>query len=133
MKMPTGHTLFETTRTRRTPRRNSIPSRGFYCCRGLGFFAVGNSAKAADVAADVYENNIEVVTNAEAIGRFRSITDPELFEIEYWSLEQAKLGSAKEAALARQVVAITGAGGAIGQATARGFPCGGGRGRSAGY
>jgi len=88
---------------------------------GLGFFAVGNSAKAADVAADVYENNIEVITNAEAIGRFRSITDPELFEIEYWSLEQAKLGSAKEAALARQVVAITGAGGAIGQATARAF------------
>lgn len=88
---------------------------------GLGFFAVGNSAKAADVAADIYENNIDVITNAEAIGRFRSITDPELFEIEYWSLEQAKLGNAKEAALARQVVAITGAGGAIGQAIAKAF------------
>jgi len=88
---------------------------------GLGFFAVGNSAKAADIAADVYENNVEVITGAEAIGRFRSITDPEQFEIEYWSLEQAKLGSAKEAPLARQVVAITGAGGAIGQATARAF------------
>lgn len=88
---------------------------------GLGFFAVGNSAKAAEVAADIYENNIDVITDAEAIGRFRSITDPELFEIEYWSLEQAKLGNAKEAALARQVVVITGAGGAIGQATARAF------------
>lgn len=88
---------------------------------GLGFFAVGNSAKAADIAADVYKNNVEVITDAEAIGRFASITDAEQFEIEYWSLEQAKLGSAKEPALARQVVAITGAGGAIGQATARAF------------
>lgn len=88
---------------------------------GLGFFAAGNSAKAADLAADLYENNVEVITAAEGIGRFRSIRDSDQFEIEYWSLEQAKLGNAKEAALARQVVAITGAGGAIGQATARAF------------
>jgi len=88
---------------------------------GLGFFAVGNSAKAADLAADLYENNVAVITAAEGIGRFRSIRDSDQFEIEYWSLEQAKLGNAKEADLARQVVAITGAGGAIGQATARAF------------
>ncbi|MDE0779947.1 MAG: bifunctional aldolase/short-chain dehydrogenase [Alphaproteobacteria bacterium] len=88
---------------------------------GFGFFAVGSSAKAADQAADLYENNVAVITAAEGIGRFRSITDHDMFEIEYWSLEQAKLGNAKEAALARQVVAITGAGGAIGQATARAF------------
>lgn len=92
---------------------------------GLGFFAVGNSAKAADLAADLYENNVEVITAAEGIGRFRSIRDSDQFEIEYWSLEQAKLGNAKEAALARQVVAITGAGGAIGQATARAFQAAG--------
>lgn len=88
---------------------------------GLGFFAVGNSAKAADLAADLYENNVAVITAAEGIGRFRSIRDSDQFEIEYWSLEQAKLGNAKEADLARQVVAITGAGGVIGQATARAF------------
>jgi len=88
---------------------------------GLGFFAVGNSARATDIAADVYENNVEVITAAEGIGKFRSISEPDTFEIEYWSLEQAKLGSAKEAPLARQVAVITGAGGAIGQATARAF------------
>ncbi len=87
----------------------------------VGFFAVGANAKAADIAADLYENNIQVITDAEAIGRFRSISDADMFDIEYWSLEQAKLGSAKEKALARQVVAITGAGGAIGQAIARAF------------
>jgi rhamnose utilization protein RhaD (predicted bifunctional aldolase and dehydrogenase)/NAD(P)-dependent dehydrogenase (short-subunit alcohol dehydrogenase family) len=88
---------------------------------GLGFFAVGNSAKAADIAADVYANNVEVITDAEAIGRFRSISEADMFDIEHWSLEQAKLGGAKEAPLARRVAVITGAGGAIGQATARAF------------
>jgi rhamnose utilization protein RhaD (predicted bifunctional aldolase and dehydrogenase)/NAD(P)-dependent dehydrogenase (short-subunit alcohol dehydrogenase family) len=88
---------------------------------GLGFFAAGVNAKAAGVAADVYENNIIVITDAEAIGRFRSISEADTFDIEHWSLEQAKLGSAKEKPLARQIVMITGAGGAIGQATARAF------------
>jgi NAD(P)-dependent dehydrogenase (short-subunit alcohol dehydrogenase family) len=44
-----------------------------------------------------------------------------MFDIEYWSLEQAKLGKGVEKPLARQIVAITGAGGAIGSATARAF------------
>jgi NAD(P)-dependent dehydrogenase (short-subunit alcohol dehydrogenase family) len=48
-----------------------------------------------------------------------------MFDVEYWSLEQAKLGSAKELPLAGQVAAITGAGGAIGAATARAFAAGG--------
>ncbi|MBT5569676.1 MAG: bifunctional aldolase/short-chain dehydrogenase [Alphaproteobacteria bacterium] len=105
----------------RDPKTQLDPVPRVLLVPGLGFFAVGNSAKAADVAADLYENNVDVITAAEGIGRFRSITDHDMFDIEYWSLEQAKLGSGKEAPLSRQVVAITGAGGAIGQATARAF------------
>ncbi len=103
------------------PRKALDPAPRILLAPGLGFFAAGVSAAAADIAADVYENNIEVITDAEAIGRFRSITEAQMFEIEYWSLEQAKLGSAAEKPLARQVVAITGAGGAIGRATAVAF------------
>ena len=44
-----------------------------------------------------------------------------MFDIEYWSLEQAKLGKGAERPMARQIVAITGAGGAIGAAAARAF------------
>ncbi|HLZ82371.1 MAG TPA: SDR family oxidoreductase, partial [Caulobacteraceae bacterium] len=44
-----------------------------------------------------------------------------LFEMEYWSLEQAKLGKTAERRLERHVVAISGAGGAIGAAIARAF------------
>src|SRR2546430_17099027 len=39
----------------------------------------------------------------------------------YWSLEQAKLGSAVEKPLAGQVALVTGGAGAIGLATARAF------------
>tara|TARA_R110002110_G_scaffold376568_1_gene586478 strand:- start:53391 stop:55436 length:2046 start_codon:yes stop_codon:yes gene_type:complete len=107
------------------PRTPLDPAPRVLLVPGLGFFAAGVSAKAADVAADVYENNIAVITDAEAIGRFRSISEADTFDIEHWSLEQAKLGSAREKPLARQVVAITGAGGAIGQATARAFAAAG--------
>ncbi len=107
------------------PRTPLDPAPRVLLVPGLGFFAAGVSAKAADVAADVYENNITVITDAEAIGRFRSISEADTFDIEHWSLEQAKLGSAAEKPLSRQIVAITGAGGAIGQATARAFAAAG--------
>lgn len=88
---------------------------------GLGLFGAGINAKAAGIAADLAETTVEVVSNAEAIGRFESIPDPDLFDIEYWSLEQAKLGKGGEKPLARQVLAVTGGAGAIGQAVAAAF------------
>jgi NAD(P)-dependent dehydrogenase (short-subunit alcohol dehydrogenase family) len=42
-----------------------------------------------------------------------------MFDVEYWSLEQAKLGKAAEKPLARQVAVVTGGGSGIGAATAR--------------
>ena len=62
-----------------------------------------------------------VVYNAELTGRFKSISEAEMFDVEYWPLEQAKLGARKEPPLAGQIVAITGAAGAIGAATATAF------------
>jgi rhamnose utilization protein RhaD (predicted bifunctional aldolase and dehydrogenase)/NAD(P)-dependent dehydrogenase (short-subunit alcohol dehydrogenase family) len=88
---------------------------------GLGLLGLGRSKKEARVAADLAEAAVEGITNAEAIGRFESIGEADLFDMEYWSLEQAKLGSAKELPLAGQVAVITGAAGAIGAATARTF------------
>jgi rhamnose utilization protein RhaD (predicted bifunctional aldolase and dehydrogenase)/NAD(P)-dependent dehydrogenase (short-subunit alcohol dehydrogenase family) len=86
---------------------------------GLGLFGLGRSRKDARVAADLAESAVETITDAEAIGRFESISEAEMFDMEYWSLEQAKLGSAPEKPLAGQVAAVTGAGGAIGAATAK--------------
>jgi rhamnose utilization protein RhaD (predicted bifunctional aldolase and dehydrogenase)/NAD(P)-dependent dehydrogenase (short-subunit alcohol dehydrogenase family) len=88
---------------------------------GLGLFGMGTNAKAAGIAADLAEAAAETITNAEAIGRFESISEAEMFDCEYWPLEQAKLGAAKPLPLAGQVAVITGGAGAIGAATAFAF------------
>jgi rhamnose utilization protein RhaD (predicted bifunctional aldolase and dehydrogenase)/NAD(P)-dependent dehydrogenase (short-subunit alcohol dehydrogenase family) len=92
---------------------------------GLGLFGLGRSKKDARVAADLAECAAETITDAEAIGRFESISEDEMFDMEYWSLEQAKLGAAKELPLAGQIAVITGAGGTIGTATAKAFAAAG--------
>jgi len=86
---------------------------------GLGLFGLGRSARDAAVAADLAESWVATVTDAEAVGTFQSLTEAQLFEMEYWSLEQAKLGSAVEKPLAGQVALVTGGAGTIGLATAR--------------
>ncbi len=74
---------------------------------------------------------VEAITDAEATGHFESISEADMFDVEYWPLEQAKLGSVREGPLAGQIAAITGAAGAIGAATAQSFRRGRGRGRAA--
>jgi rhamnose utilization protein RhaD (predicted bifunctional aldolase and dehydrogenase)/NAD(P)-dependent dehydrogenase (short-subunit alcohol dehydrogenase family) len=88
---------------------------------GVGLFGVGSDAKSAHIAADLAETTIDVTTNAEVVGRFDSISKYDQFEIEYWSLEQAKLSKGAEKPLARQVAVVTGAGGTIGRAIAAAF------------
>jgi rhamnose utilization protein RhaD (predicted bifunctional aldolase and dehydrogenase)/NAD(P)-dependent dehydrogenase (short-subunit alcohol dehydrogenase family) len=92
---------------------------------GLGLFGLGRAKKEAHVAADLAEAAIETITGAESIGRFESIGEFEMFECEYWSLEQAKLGARVEQPLAGQVAVITGAGSGIGAATAKAFAAAG--------
>ena len=86
---------------------------------GLGLFGLGGTARDARAAADLALSTIETVTDAEAVGRFQSISEAELFDMEYWSLEQAKLGQATAAPLSGQIAVVTGGAGAIGLATAR--------------
>jgi rhamnose utilization protein RhaD (predicted bifunctional aldolase and dehydrogenase)/NAD(P)-dependent dehydrogenase (short-subunit alcohol dehydrogenase family) len=88
---------------------------------GVGLFGAAASHKDAAIAADIYETNIAVIGAAEAAGRYESIGEADIFDMEYWSLEQAKLGKAKEKPLARRIVAVTGGGSGIGAAAARAF------------
>ncbi|MGE0036142.1 MAG: bifunctional aldolase/short-chain dehydrogenase [Xanthobacteraceae bacterium] len=92
---------------------------------GLGLFGLGRSLKDARIAADLAESAIETITDAEAIGRFESISEADMFDMEYWSLEQAKLGAIAEKPLAGQIAVVTGAGGTIGGATAKAFAAAG--------
>jgi rhamnose utilization protein RhaD (predicted bifunctional aldolase and dehydrogenase)/NAD(P)-dependent dehydrogenase (short-subunit alcohol dehydrogenase family) len=85
---------------------------------GVGLFGLGRTPKEAAIAGDLAENTIKVVTDAEAIGRYEPLPESDLFALEYWSLEQAKLKGAVVKPLTGQVAVVTGAG-AIGAATAK--------------
>lgn len=88
---------------------------------GIGLFGVGATARDASIAADIAQTTISVISDAERGGRFESISERNQFEIEYWSLEQAKLAGRKPLPLQGQVVVITGGAGTIGLATAAAF------------
>jgi rhamnose utilization protein RhaD (predicted bifunctional aldolase and dehydrogenase)/NAD(P)-dependent dehydrogenase (short-subunit alcohol dehydrogenase family) len=92
---------------------------------GLGLYGLGRSGKDSRIAADLAEAAIATITDAEAIGRFQSITEADMFDTEYWPVEQAKLGKEPDKPLAGQVAVVTGAAGAIGAATARAFAAAG--------
>jgi NAD(P)-dependent dehydrogenase (short-subunit alcohol dehydrogenase family) len=84
-------------------------------------FGIGRSAADAAVCADLAESWATTLLAAESIGRFQPVEEDDTFDMEYWSLEQAKLGRSAEKPLARHVVVVTGGGGAIGAATAQAF------------
>ena len=102
-------------------RKQLDPLPRLFAIPGVGIVGVGNSASASVISADIAEAWIDAVLDAEDVGRFCSISEAEHFDMEYWSLEQAKLGRGAEKPLARRIVVITGGGGAIGAATAHGF------------
>jgi rhamnose utilization protein RhaD (predicted bifunctional aldolase and dehydrogenase)/NAD(P)-dependent dehydrogenase (short-subunit alcohol dehydrogenase family) len=103
------------------PRRMLAPMPGLVWLEGAGIAGVGATAAAARIAADIGHQSARVRADAEAVGSFRPIDEADLFDMEYWPLEQAKLGSAKAPPLAGRVVLVTGGAGVIGLATARAF------------
>ena len=71
---------------------------------GLGLFGLGDTAKDAAIAADIAEVNVETITDAERIGRFQGLDEKNVFDIEFWSLERAKLDTAADLPLIGQGV-----------------------------
>ncbi len=88
---------------------------------GVGLFGVGATAKDARIAADLAENTVRVVTDAEAIGTYEPLPEADLFDVEYWSLEQAKLKGAVAKPFTGQIAIVTGGGSGIGLAAAKAF------------
>ena len=86
--------------------------------KGQGAFVIAENSKSLNIAKDLLETTAETIYNAEKIGNFKSISRADQFDIEYWSLEQAKLNNVKSKILDGNIVVVTGGVGAIGFATA---------------
>jgi NAD(P)-dependent dehydrogenase (short-subunit alcohol dehydrogenase family) len=88
--------------------------------RDVGTVALGESVAAAKIVGDIVEHTVAAIQWAEALGGWRALSKKELFEVEYWELEQAKLrkGGVRKS-LQGQVALVTGAASGIGRACAR--------------
>ena len=83
----------------------------------FGLTTAGRSAKEAAIAHDLYSHTIDVIVRAEKLGGYRALSEEELFEFEYWDLEQAKLRRAgKPPIFAGEIACVTGAASGIGKA-----------------
>jgi len=83
----------------------------------LGLCALGKSIKDALIVSDIYQHTIEIIQRAEQLGGYQALPAKDIFEVEYWELEQAKLKkSGSSPAFSGEIALVTGAASGIGQA-----------------
>jgi rhamnose utilization protein RhaD (predicted bifunctional aldolase and dehydrogenase)/NAD(P)-dependent dehydrogenase (short-subunit alcohol dehydrogenase family) len=90
--------------------------------RGLGLCCAGKSIQDASIVHDIYEHTMVCIDRAERLGGWRALSAADLFNMEYWDLEQAKLRKGGKPPLFQGgVVLITGAASGIGKACVEAF------------
>jgi rhamnose utilization protein RhaD (predicted bifunctional aldolase and dehydrogenase)/NAD(P)-dependent dehydrogenase (short-subunit alcohol dehydrogenase family) len=83
----------------------------------LGLCAIGRTPRAAGVAADLYRHTIDVILRATALGGYEALPAADVFAVEYWDLEQAKLRREGDPPpFSGEVALVTGGGSGIGKA-----------------
>jgi rhamnose utilization protein RhaD (predicted bifunctional aldolase and dehydrogenase)/NAD(P)-dependent dehydrogenase (short-subunit alcohol dehydrogenase family) len=83
----------------------------------LGLLGAGRRPKDAAVALEIYEHAMDVIERAERLGGYRALSPQDIYDMEYWDLQQAKLARAgKPAVFAGEVALVTGAASGIGRA-----------------
>lgn len=84
---------------------------------GKGTVSFGPTTKHLIITEDVSQHNMKAICQALTLGDWKPLSKADLFDIEYWSLEQAKLKKAgKPKAMQGKVALVTGAMGGIGKA-----------------
>lgn len=83
----------------------------------LGRLSVGRTAKEAGIVGDVYEHTMEIIGRAEALAGWQALPAKDIFDVEYWELEQAKLrAGGTPPPFTGEIALVTGAASGIGKA-----------------
>ena len=88
---------------------------------GLGYFSIGRDKKEEKISNDIFLSMKDSIIDSNCISNFKSINDKEIFKMEYWPLERAKLNSKQRKKFEGSVAIITGGAGKIGSAIAERF------------
>jgi rhamnose utilization protein RhaD (predicted bifunctional aldolase and dehydrogenase)/NAD(P)-dependent dehydrogenase (short-subunit alcohol dehydrogenase family) len=89
---------------------------------GQGTLSFDRDLKSAQIITDIVEHTRRAIQMAEAMGGWQALDPYSLFEVEYWELEQAKLGkSGSKPEFLGKIVLVTGAASGIGKACAAAF------------
>jgi rhamnose utilization protein RhaD (predicted bifunctional aldolase and dehydrogenase)/NAD(P)-dependent dehydrogenase (short-subunit alcohol dehydrogenase family) len=85
--------------------------------RELGLCCIGRTAKDVGIVEDIYRHTMEIQSQASALGGWRALPPRDIFEVEYWDLEQAKLRKSGSLPLFNgEIALVTGAASGIGKA-----------------
>jgi len=88
----------------------------------FGLMTAGRSARDTKIAEDIYLHTMDIILRGEALGGYRALDEADLFNMEYWDLEQAKLKKAGvPKAFAGEIALVTGAASGIGKACVQSF------------
>ena len=83
----------------------------------LGLGTVGRTAKDAAIVADIYRHTMQIISRATALGGWEALPARDVFDVEYWDLEQAKVRKGgSPPVLTGEVALVTGAASGIGKA-----------------
>ena len=89
---------------------------------GFGLAAAGRTTKDAAIVDEIYDHTIDVILRAEALGGFQALPAKDIFDVEYWDLEQAKLKKGgKPPQFTGEVALVTGSASGIGKAAVTAF------------
>lgn len=82
-----------------------------------GVCTIGKTAKDAMIVGDIYDHTIDIILRGDSLGGYRALSAKDIFDVEYWELEQAKLQKAgKSPAFTGEIALVTGAASGIGKA-----------------
>ena len=82
-----------------------------------GLISFGTTLKEASIISDINRHTIKAIQLAEELGGWQALPEKDLFDMEYWELEQAKLNKSKSRPeFQGKIALVTGAASGIGKA-----------------